>query len=280
MPSRLLIGTSSFSEPDWVGPFYPAGMKPSEFLRHYATIYPTVEIDATYYAIPSKRTVLGWVDKTPESFVMAAKFPKSIVHGGDGPKPNPSKVLSPDYAYGERDAFLEIMSLLGPRLGPMVIQFPYFSREAFSSASQFLDKLDPFLAGLPDSMRFAVEIRNSRWLSPHLSELLRSHNVALTLTDQAWMPHGDEIAKLCEPITTHFSYIRLIGDREEIEKITTRWDKEVIDRSERLSRWAALLHDLRAKEINCVVYVNNHFAGHAPTTINRLQKMLDEPTLD
>lgn len=251
-------------------------MKPAEFLRHYATIYSTVEVDATYYAIPSKRTVLGWAEKTPESFLMAAKFPKSIVHGGNGARPDPTRVLNPNTAYAERDAFLDVMSLLGPRLGPLVIQFPYFSRDAFSSADQFLEKLDPFLAGLPTSMRFAVEIRNSRWLSPRLSELLRRHNVALTLTDQAWMPHGDEIESICPAITTNFSYIRLIGDREEIEKITTRWDKEVIDRSDRLRRWATLLHDFRVREVNCVVYVNNHFAGHAPTTIGRLQAMLQE----
>src|SRR5206468_3839445 len=74
------FGTSSFSSEDWVGPFYPPGTAPGDFLRHYAHAFDTVEVDATYYAVPSARTVDGWVAKTPEGFLLAAKFPRSIVH--------------------------------------------------------------------------------------------------------------------------------------------------------------------------------------------------------
>ena len=70
--ARVRLGTSSFSEPDWVGHFYPKGAKPSDYLSYYSRHFRTVEIDATYYAIPSRRTVEGWVGKTPDDFLLSA----------------------------------------------------------------------------------------------------------------------------------------------------------------------------------------------------------------
>jgi uncharacterized protein YecE (DUF72 family) len=69
-------------------------------------------------------------------------------------------------------------------------------------------------------------------------------------------------------------YLRLLGDRNEIEKITKSWEKEVIDRGESLERWADLLLDFVTRKIKTVVYVNNHYAGHAPATARRLLQML------
>lgn len=272
----LKLGTSSFSETDWIGPFYPKGTKPSEFLSEYATKFDTVEIDATYYAVPSKRTVEGWARKTPEDFLIAAKFPRSIVHGGDGPKPDPDIILQPDRTYAERDRFLEHISLLGPRLGPLLIQFPYLNKQVFASRKQFFSRLNRFLGDLPKDFRYAVEIRNRHWLVPEFAAMLKEHNVALTLVDQAWMPHGDEMVKMIDCLTSDFVYVRLLGDRNEIEKITKSWEKEVIDRGESLERWADLLLDFVTRQIKTVVYVNNHYAGHAPATARRLLQMLRE----
>jgi len=94
LPKNLHIGTSSFSEEDWVGPFYPEKTQPRDFLKYYATRYDTVEIDATYYAIPSEHTVDGWNQKTPDGFLFAAKFPRSIVHCGTGARPRGDLVLT------------------------------------------------------------------------------------------------------------------------------------------------------------------------------------------
>lgn len=276
LPEQLIrIGTSSFSEPDWVGPFYPKGTKAGEYLTYYAGRYNTVEIDATYYAVPSKRTVEGWAHKTPEDFVIAAKFPKSIVHCGEGPQPNAERILVPEHTYAERDSFLQNMSLLGKRLGPLLIQFPYFNKAVFSSKERFFHRLNTFLGDLPKDFRYAVEIRNRHWLSKTFGEILRGHNVALALVDQAWMPHGDEMHKILEPLTSDFSYVRLLGDRQEIEAITQSWDKEVIDRKESLGRWADLLTTMIQAQIKTLVYVNNHYAGHAPTTVERLFTMIE-----
>lgn len=268
------IGTSSFSEPDWVGTFYPQGTKPGDFLTHYARRFTTVEVDATYYAIPSKRTVDNWVERTPDGFVIAAKFPRSIVHGGDGPQPQPAIILDPIATYEARDRFLEVMSRLGNRLGPLLLQFPYFSRKTFTSPDLFIERLDRFLTDLPPQFQYAVEIRNRTWLTDRFVDLLRRHRISLVLVDHAWMPHGDEMAQMINPVTTDFVYLRLIGDRKEIEAITTSWDKEVIDRRERLERWAELVARFIEQRVRTLIYVNNHYAGHAPTTAARLEEMI------
>lgn len=271
----LRIGTSSFSEADWVGPFYPAGTRPADYLKYYATRFNTVEIDASYYAIPRRTSVETWARKTPAGFLLSAKFPRSIVHGGEGPRPDPQTVLIPDRTYGDRDRFLEAMSALGSRLGPLVLQFPYFSKAVFPSASDFFDRLDRFLEALPSGFRYVVEIRNRAWLKPALGDLLRRHRTALALVDQAWMPHGDEVMQMFDPVTAGFTYIRLLGDRKEIEAVTDRWNRTVLDRTERLLRWAAVIRRFLDNGLETMVYANNHYAGYAPETAGQLQAMIE-----
>lgn len=271
----IRFGCSSFSSEDWVGPFYPAGTKPGDFLRHYAAHFDTVEVDATYYAIPRASMVDGWREKTPEGFLLSAKFPRSIVHGGEAATPDAECVLVPAHTHRDRDAFLEVMSRLGTRLGPLVLQFPYFGKAAFADEKPFLERLDRFLDDLPGDFRYAVELRNRTWIGPEFAYLLRKHRVSMVLVDQAWMPHGDEVEQRLDPFTGPEVYVRLLGDRKEIEAITKTWDTEVIDRRERLQRWAAFLHRASKRGQPTLVYVNNHYAGHAPTTVRRLQAMVE-----
>lgn len=267
-------GTSSFSSPDWVGPFYPPGTPAGAMLARYATVFDTVEVDSTWYALPSVRMVEGWAAKTPESFLLSAKFPRRIVHGGEGAVPDARLVLEPDSTYDVRDTFLERMRRLGPRLGPLVLQFPFFNRDAFPSAGPFLERLDRFLHDLPrEGFTFGVEVRNKAWVTPALRDVLARHATILVLVDQAWMPHGDEVEQRWDPVTGPLAYVRLLGDRNAIEKITTTWGKEVLDPAERLGRWAALLVRLMDRGVRSLVYVNNHYAGHAPTTVRRLRDL-------
>ena len=274
--SLVRFGSSSFSNQDWVGNFYPKGTKPADFLRLYAERYDTVEIDATYYAIPTPATVDGWAQKTPPHFSFAAKFPRSIVHGGEAAIPDPDRVLVPEYTDRERDLFLETITRLGDKLGALLLQFPYFSLRAFPEPGQFFERLDEFLTELPVGPRYAVEVRNRNWLTPDFAHLLRAHNAALVLVDQGWMPHADEIESRFDLVTSNLQYIRLLGDRKEIEAITQKWDTEVIDRRERLRRWANFLVRTVRRGVPTVVYVNNHYAGHAPTTVSRLMSMFDK----
>lgn len=272
----LRIGTSSFSEADWVGPFYPAGTRPADYLKYYATRFNTVEIDASYYAVPRRSSVETWGKKTPADFLISAKFPRRIVHGGEGPRPDPQTVFVPDRTYGDRDRFLEAMSSLGFRIGPLVLQFPYFSKEVFPSALLFFDRLDRFLETLPSGFRYVVEIRNRARLKPALGELLRRHRTALALIDRVWMPHGDEVIRMFDPVTTGFMYVRLLGDRREIEAVTDRWNQIIIDRTEQLLRWATMIRQFPDNGLETTVYANNHYAGYAPETAGLLRTMIDE----
>jgi uncharacterized protein YecE (DUF72 family) len=273
------FGTSSFSSKDWVGPFYPEGTEPADFLSWYSRRYRTVEVDATYYAVPSRRTVAGWDEKTPEGFALAAKFPRSIVHGGEKATPDPSVVLEPDATYGVRDRFLDVMGEMGAKLGPLLLQFPYFAKRVFSQPGPFFERLDRFLADLPrDGFRYAVEIRNRRWLGADFAAILRAHGAVPVLVDHAWMPMGDELPETLDPLAEGVGYIRLLGDRKEIEEVTTSWDRIVVDRSDSLARWAKLLAELRGEAERIYVYANNHYAGHAPATLEELKQLYGETT--
>jgi uncharacterized protein YecE (DUF72 family) len=270
------IGTSSWSAKDWVGPFYPPGTQPRDFLATYAEHFDTVETDATYYRVPARSMVRRWADVTPDHFIMTAKFPRSVCHAGEKALPDPGKLLHLDHTAADRDAFLSAMRELGGKCGPLLLQFPYFNKRVFTHAKPFLEKLDLYLSSLPPDFRYAVEIRNRNWIGADLLEILRRHSAAFVLVDQGWMPHGDELPKRLDPLTSDFTYIRLLGDRKEIEAVTETWEKEVIDRSDRLRRWAKLIRDLSPRVPETFAYANNHYAGHGPATVRRLVSYLEE----
>src|SRR5882762_8620333 len=110
----LYLGTSAFTANGWAGSFYPKGMKPAQYLSHYAETFRTVEVDSTFYGTPSVSTVTGWYEKTPPDFVFAAKVPQIITH---------EKVLKD--CDQEFDEFVTRMDLLQEKLGPLVFQFPH-----------------------------------------------------------------------------------------------------------------------------------------------------------
>ena len=270
---RLYLGTSSFSTKDWVGPFYPPKTQPRDYLKYYASQFRAVEIDSTYYGVPRAQTIARWKDVTPEHFVMAAKFPRDIVHAGTGPKPNTEVLLTED-VYEVRDRFLAIMGGLGSRLGPLLLQFPFFSSGAFPSLEAFLERLEGFMQTLPREFRYGIEVRNPEFVQQATLDLCARHNAAFVLVDQAWMPHGDEVADRWNVVTTDFSYIRLLGDHKEMDRITTTWNKEVVDQSASIDRWAGVIRGLLSKEMPIFVFANNHYAGHAPATLRRLEKSI------
>lgn len=270
MTGRFLHGTSSFSTKGWVGPFYPPGTKPADFLRYYATRFGTVEVDSTYYAIPSAAMVDGWDRKTPDGFVLSAKFPRSIVHGGEGARPNPETVLVPAAVEKDTQEFLSVMSRLGDKLGPLVLQFPYFNRSVFEDARPFLARLDAFLESLPDGFRYGVELRNKAWLGEPLFALLRRHRAAFVLVEIGYMPHPARLAERYDVVTADFAYARLIGDRQAVDARTQTFDALVLDKDRELDRWAGLIRDLLERVPEVYAYANNHYAGHGPATITDL----------
>ena len=257
---RLHLGTSSFSAPSWVGPFYPAGTKATEFLAVYARRYETVEIDATFYRIPSAAQVRSWAAKVPDGFLIAAKVPQIITHE--------KKLVG---AQQEIDEFLEAMSEAGPKLGPLLFQFPYFRRAEFPSERPFLERLEPVLASLPRDRRFAVEIRNETWVTQPFLSLLREHGVAFALIDYPGMPTIDQLLRGPDPITADFTYVRWLGDRHGIEAKTETWEKLIVDREAEMERWVPALAAILDRNIEVFGFFNNHYAGHAPGSIALLR---------
>ena len=178
----LRIGTSAFTANGWPGSFYPPELKPRDYLAYYATKFNTVEVDSTFYRAPTASTVNGWYEKTPLDFVFAAKVPQTITH---------EKVLLD--CEQEFEEFVDTMDLLDDKLGPLLLQFPYFKEVDFSQAD-FLTRLRFFLKRLQGTtVRYAIEIRNKAWLNEKFADLLRQHNVALALQDQSWMPRPQQM---------------------------------------------------------------------------------------
>jgi uncharacterized protein YecE (DUF72 family) len=259
----IQIGCCGWSYNDWVGPFYPEGTAPGEYLARYAEQYDVVEVDSTFYATPARRTVEGWYAKTPEHFRFCLKVPQVITH---------EKMLRD--CKEERDGFLAVVELLHEKLHSVCLQFGYFNRQKFASLAAFLDVLEPFLADWPPSVPLAVEIRNKNWLTPVFTDCLRRHNAAMVLVQQSWMPPPGEVLKKLDPLTGPFAYVRFLGDREAIERITTTWDRVVVDCADELSRVAQALNELAARA-PVLVFVNNHYAGFAPETAEMLRRLIE-----
>jgi len=243
---KLLLGTSGWSYKDWVGNFYPDGAKPSTFLKHYSNKFPVVEIDSTFYGTPPEKTVKMWKETTPAKFLFAAKFPQTITHD--------KKLLD---CHDEVRFFLDRMSVLEDKLGPLLLQFPY----GFRSDSS--DVLIAFLSTLPNGFRYAIEVRNTSWLNESFYDSLRSRNISLALIDHPWMPKIDVV-------TGPFLYIRWLGDRKIITK---DFNQISIDRSQDMLIWKEILNSISSDGLISYGFFNNHYAGNSPSSINLFQEM-------
>jgi uncharacterized protein YecE (DUF72 family) len=168
------------------------------------------------------------------------------------------------------------MSLLGEKLGPLLFQFPFFPTTAFVDLEDFLARLCPFLDRLPKRHRFAVEIRNENWLEPKLADALRERGVALALIDQSWMPRPTEWFERFDPITADFTYIRWLGDRKGIERVTKRWDKTILDCREPLQEWVKVCDQAVRRGVQVFAFANNHYAGHGPATVRLFEELWRE----
>lgn len=256
----ILLGTSSFTAAGWAGSFYPPRMRSADYLTFYAEHFHTVEVDSTFYACPSARTVSNWAARTPEGFIFSAKVPQVITH---------EKTLVNCDA--DLKQFLSTMDILGNKLGPIVFQFPSFNRSIFRDRHEFLDRLIPFLRTLPSDHKFAIEMRNRDWLDAEFANLLRDSKIALVLQDRSWMPSPTELE--FDPITADWTYIRWLGDRKAIEERTTTWDKAIVDRTSELSSWVDYCYQIRRRDVMIYAYANNHYGGHAPATIEQFRNL-------
>ena len=235
-------------------------MRPADYLAFYSERFHTVEVDSTFYACPTARTVENWNARTPPGFIFSVKVPQTITH---------DKVLVDCDA--EFKEFLETMGILGDKLGPVVFQFPFLDKWKLKDRHEFGHRLIPFLKKLPTGHRFAIEIRNKKWLDCEFASLLRDHRIALVLQDRSWMPGPAELK--FDPVTADWTYIRWLGDRKGIEQQTMTWDKTVIDRTAELTSWVDYCYQVWKRGVLIYAYANNHYAGHAPATVEQFRSL-------
>jgi uncharacterized protein YecE (DUF72 family) len=252
------VGTCGWSYQDWSRVFYPEELPAGEYLSYYAEQFPIVEVDSTFYHSPSLKMVQGWREKTSDSFGFSLKVPQVITH---------EKVLID--CRKELTAFLSAARALEEKLLCCLLQFGYFNKQAFPSLDDFLQRLEPFLSAWPKDVPVAVEVRNKNWMVPKLIDCLRAHGAIWALADQAWVPSPLSLVKKFDSVTGPFAYLRLLGDRAEVEKRTPTLDHTVIDRSDQLEADAQAIRLLRER-VPVLVFANNHFAGYAPDTIRQL----------
>jgi uncharacterized protein YecE (DUF72 family) len=257
---QVHLGTCAFTARGWSGVFYPKGMKSSDYLAFYSERFDTVEVDSTFYGCPASTTVKNWYEKTEPGFIFSVKVPQFITH---------EKILVD--CREEFETFVQTMELLKEKLGVIVLQFPYLDSWQVKDRHAFVDRLLPFLNLLPREHRFAVEIRNRKWLDAEFAEMLKSFNVALVLQDIQSMPEPSEMA--FDPITASFSYVRLLGNRKRIELTTTVWDKVVADQTEKVADWVKHCLQVQRRGVKQYVYANNHYEGYSPATLEKFRDL-------
>jgi len=257
----ILIGTQGWNYAAWVGPLYPPGTRTSEFLPAYARAFRAVEVDSTFYAVPDAKTVRAWKERTPADFTFALKMPKQVTHE--------RRLRDADDVAGE---FLDRARELGTKLGPIVLQMgPDFAPDE-------LPAIEKFLPTLPRDLRFAIELRQSRWMRsdvlPQLLDVLSRHGIALALSDGRWIPRETMLALAEQPIAD-FLYVRWMGPDREI----TDYSRVQFDRSEEMRAWSEVLKRAAlAKDI--FGFFNNHFAGHSPASAREMQRLLGQQPVD
>jgi uncharacterized protein YecE (DUF72 family) len=245
---NLYLGTIGWSYNFWRGKFYPDKTAPKDYLVYYSSQFNTVEVDSTFYRIPTPQTVAKWKEQTPEDFCFSLKFPQVITH---------LKMLK-NCQY-ETDVFLDRADLLGEKLGALLLQFPpYFSIERLVDLENFLQKL-------PLSHRYVVEVRNKSWLNQEFFSMLKANKTALAWADNSLM------AQISEQ-TADFLYVRWEGDRK---KINGTLGKVEADRSEDLKLEAEKIKPFINKRITFFGYFGKYYSGYPPSDIVNLQKYLN-----
>jgi len=254
MSNDIRIGTQGWNYEAWVGPFYPSGTRPADFLAVYSRAFTTVEVDSTFYAIPAAKTVRGWAERTPPEFSFALKMPQEITH--ENRLRDSADLVA---------LFFDRARELGPKLGPILMQLgPDF-------APSELPALAGFLPMIPRDVRVAVEFRQRGWIHDGIIALLAEHNVAVAFVDARWIPRKTMMTLASRP-TSDVAYIRWMGPNRDL----VDYSRIQVDRGRELESWAAVIAALANRVKTVYGYVNNHFAGHSPASARELQRLLHQ----
>jgi uncharacterized protein YecE (DUF72 family) len=178
------VGTSGYNYPEWKGSFYPPTLPAAKMLPYYAARFPTVEINYTFYRMPTEKLVSGWAAQTPSPYKLTLKAPRRITH--DSRLRNCGELVK---------AFCGVAGTLGDKLGALLFQLP-------PSAKKDVPLLDAFLDDLPPKVCAAFEFRHASWLDDEIFDRLAARNLALCVADSE---------KMSTPVrvTADYAYFRL-----------------------------------------------------------------------
>ena len=228
-PLRLLAGTSGWSYEGWKGPFYPAELPARDMLAFYAATLPCVEVNQTFYRMPKRAVLEGWAAQVPEGFRFALKASRRITH------------LKRLRDVGEETAFLlGAAAALGPKLGALLVQTP-------PNLARDLERLDAFLALLPEGTPAAFELRHPSWADETVFARLRERRFAWVAADVDDAPPPALVA------TAPFAYVRL---------------RRTAYGAADLARWLDALRDAPVAE--ALVFFKHEDEGAAPRLAREL----------
>lgn len=235
---RIHIGTSGWSYDHWRGLFYPEELPAREWLAYCARHFHSVEINSSFYRLPSAGTLAHWRDSVPGDFIFAVKASRFITHMKK--LNDPRRTLKP---------FMDRVAVLGAKLGPILFQLPPHWRVN-------VERLAAFLKVLPKGHRYAMEFRDPSWFDPRVYELLADHNVAFCIFDLDGTLSPMEVS-------ADFVYVRLHGPNGP-------YQGQYDDRA--LAGWADAFKRWRrgGREVYC--YFDNDEAAYAAHDAIRLQE--------
>jgi uncharacterized protein YecE (DUF72 family) len=218
------VGTSGYNYPEWKGSFYPADLAAKKMLPYYAARFPTVEINYTFYHMPTEKLVAGWAAQTPLPYKLTLKAPRRITHD------NRLRDVDEEVKF-----FCEVAGTLGEKLGTLLFQLPPFQKKD-------LPVFDAFLGGLPPKVRAAFEFRHVSWFDEEVFDRLTARNLAVCIADSE---------KLSTPvrITADYAYFRLRDEGYQADDIK-RW-------ADTIARDAASCRDV-------FVYFKHEESGKGP----------------
>lgn len=268
---RIVIGTSGYSFADWVGPFYPPGMKSGDFLDYYSRHFEAVEVNATYYRMPEAGMFERMVRKTPEGFRFVIKLNQAMTHES-----------SRDPAlYREFIAALRPLKEAG-RYDGLLAQFPWgFKRTP--DHRRHLAAMRDLLAGEP----LFVEFRHDSWLTPELEPSLRERGIGYCAVDEPRLPG---LVPPVTMVTAEDAYVRFHGRNE-----ATWWgrggaqgeaggraggDRYDYDyRADELKEWVRKVAELADQARRTYLFFNNCHAGQAARNAKLMQELLRQENL-
>lgn len=244
--SRAYIGTSGWNYRDWRGSFFPDDLSTKLWLSFYATRFDSVEINYTFYRLPSKETCEAWYRQTPEQFRFAVKVSRYITH-----------IKRLRNVQESWDDFLQRIAALKEKLGPILLQFP----SNFRASEANLQSVDEFLryATRSSSRRLALEFRDNSCFGPEMLAILRKYRAALVISQSSRYPLPETMA------TSDFAYFRFHGPKEMFASCYS--DAELCNWAKKIGAFLETRRDVYA-------YFNNDAGGHAPRDSKALLQKL------